>query len=108
MGSLCSERGSNRMSLYVKGETPSTTLMLMFCTTLAIQNTPFSRKPISISVKIMPNWIGHVKSMGRLLFINGQLIPPTQILMASRKNQNVLWWASFALCGLTTFCSKEL
>jgi hypothetical protein len=29
-------------------------------------------------------------------------------LMASRKNQNVLWWASFALCGLTTFCSKEL
>jgi hypothetical protein len=29
-------------------------------------------------------------------------------LMASKKNQNVLWWVSFALCGLTTFCGKEL
>jgi hypothetical protein len=82
----------------MKGEIPSATLMLMFYTILAIQNTQFSRKPISISVNIMPNWIGHMKSIRHLLFINGQLIPPTQILMASRKNQNVLWWSSFALC----------
>jgi len=84
---------------YMKGETPSTTLMLMFYIIIAIQNTPFSRKPISISINIIPHWIGHVKNIGRLLFINGQLIPPTQILMASRKNQNVLWWTSFALCA---------
>jgi hypothetical protein len=40
---------------YMKGETPNTTLMLMFYTIIAIQNTSFPRKPISISVNIMPN-----------------------------------------------------